>query len=41
MNKFLTFPGKQPVYLGDIDFMQSAVGSAFENLMKAIYSLLY
>ena len=35
MNKFLTFPGKQPVYLGDINFMQSAVGSAFANLMKA------
>ena len=35
MDKFLTFPGKQPVYLGDIDFMQSAVGSAFVNLMKA------
>jgi len=35
MNKFLTFPGKQPVYLGDINFMQSAVGSAFVNLMKA------
>lgn len=35
MNKFLTFPGKQPVYLGDINFMQSAVGSALANLMKA------
>lgn len=35
MNKFLTFPGLQPVYLGDISFMQSAVGSALANLMKA------
>lgn len=36
MNKFLTFPGKQPVYLGDIDFMQTAVGQAFSNLLKNI-----
>lgn len=35
MNSFLTFPGLQPVYLGDISFMQSAVGSALANLMKA------
>ncbi len=26
MDKFLTFPGQQPIYLGDIDFMQTAVG---------------
>ena len=36
MNKYLTFPGKQPVYLGDIDFMQTAVGQAFANLLKNI-----
>lgn len=36
MNKFLTFAGKQPVYLGDIDFMQTAVGEAFANLLKNI-----
>lgn len=36
MNKFLTFPGKQPVYLGDIDFMQTACGQAFANLLKNI-----
>lgn len=36
MNKFLTFPGKQPVYLGDIDFMQTAVKQAFQNLLKNI-----
>ena len=35
MDKFLTYPGKQPVYLGDINFMQNAVREAFENLMKA------
>jgi hypothetical protein len=36
MNKFLTFAGKQPVYLGDINFMQTAVGAAFANLLKHI-----
>lgn len=35
MDKFLTYPGKQPVYLGDIDFMQTAARSALQNLMKA------
>lgn len=35
MDKFLTYPGKQPVYLGDINFMQSSVREAFENMMKA------
>lgn len=35
MDKFLTYPGKQPVYLGDINFMQSAARDAFQNLMKA------
>ena len=35
MDKFLTYPGKQPVYLGDINFMQAAARGAFENLMKA------
>lgn len=34
MNKYLTFAGRQPVYLGDITFMQSAVGEAFANLLK-------
>lgn len=36
MNKFLTFPGKQPVYLGDIEFMQGAVASAFAQLLRNI-----
>ena len=35
MDKFLTYPGKQPVYLGDINFMQSSVREAFEYLMKS------
>ena len=33
MDKFLTFPGQQPIYLGDIDFMQTAVGAALKNLL--------
>lgn len=33
MDKFLTFQGQQPIYLGDIDFMQTAVGKAFKNLL--------
>lgn len=36
MNKFLTFAGTQPVYLGDIDFMQSAAANAFKQLAKAL-----
>ena len=36
MNKYLTFAGQQPVYLGDIDFMQTAVGQAFANLLQHI-----
>ena len=39
MNKFLTYAGKQPVYLGDIDFMQSAFSGAFLNLLKAYTGL--
>lgn len=33
MNKFLTFPGIQPVYLGDIDFLQESVRQAFRQLL--------
>ena len=33
MDKFLTFPVQQPIYLGDIDFMQPAVGKALKNLL--------
>lgn len=36
MNKYLTFPGQQPVYLGDIDFMQTAVRNTLFYLMKNI-----
>ena len=33
MNKFLTFQGQQPLYLGDIDFASAAVRDAFKKLM--------
>lgn len=36
MNKFLTFPGTQPVYLGDIDFMQDAARAAFSLLFRGL-----
>lgn len=36
MNKYLTFPGQQPVYLGDIDFLQESVRSAFLMLLKGL-----
>lgn len=36
MNKFLTFPGIQPVYLGDIDFMQTSVREAFAQLLRGL-----
>lgn len=36
MDKFLTFQGLQPIWLGDFNFMQKAAGDAFANLTKAI-----
>lgn len=36
MNKFLTYAGTQPVYLGDIDFMQNAARAAFTQLARAL-----
>lgn len=33
MNKFLTYAGQQPIWLGDIDYMQSAVADALKNLL--------
>lgn len=36
MNKYLTFPGLQPVYLGDIDFLQESVRSAFMMLLRGL-----
>ena len=36
MNKYLTFPGLQPVYLGDIDFLQESVRSAFTMLLRGL-----
>ncbi len=39
MNKYLTFPGRQPVFLGDIDFMQTAVSDTFAQLLKGYTGL--
>lgn len=39
MNKLLTYQGAQPVYLGDIDFMQNAASAGFLMLAKAISGL--
>ncbi len=39
MNKYLTFPGRQPVFLGDIDFMQDAVRDTFAQLLKGYTGL--
>ena len=36
MNKYLTFSGLQPVYLGDIDFLQESVRSAFLMLLRGL-----
>lgn len=36
MNKFLTFQGKQPLYLGDIDFASDAIRSAFSQLLAGL-----
>ena len=36
MNKFLTFQGKQPLYLGDIDFASDAVRTAFAQLLAGL-----
>ena len=36
MNKLLTFPGLQPIYLGDFDFLQESVRSAFLMLLKGL-----
>ena len=36
MNKFLTYQGQQPLYLGDIDFASEAVRDAFAQLLKGL-----
>lgn len=36
MDKFLTFPGTQPVYLGDVDFMQASAANTFKQLARAL-----
>ena len=36
MNKLLTFPGLQLIYLGDIDFMQESVRESFALLLRGL-----
>lgn len=36
MNKLLTFPGLQPIYLGDIDFLQESVRDSFVQLLRGL-----
>lgn len=36
MNKFLTYTGVQPVYLGDIEYMQNAAADIFRELGGAL-----
>lgn len=36
MNKYLTFAGTQPVYLGDIDFIQNASSQVQNLLLRAL-----
>ena len=36
MNKFLTYTGVQPVYLGDIEYMQNAAADIFRQLGGAL-----
>lgn len=36
MNKYLTFSGQQPVYLGDVDFLQESVREAFLQLLRGL-----
>ena len=39
MNKLLTYAGTQPVYLGDINFMQNAAADMFKSLAKALMNM--
>ena len=36
MDKYLTFPGLQPVYLGDIDFLQESTQKAWSLFLKGL-----
>ena len=36
MNRLMTFPGLQPIYLGDIDFLQDSVKEAFTMLLRGL-----
>lgn len=39
MNKLLTYAGTQPIYLGDINFMQDAASDMFKSLAKALMNM--
>lgn len=36
MNKFLTYQGQQPLYLGDIDFASQAIRDAFKLVLRGL-----
>lgn len=36
MDRYLSYPGIQPVYLGDIDFLQSSVRDCFSMLLEGL-----
>lgn len=36
MNKFLTFQGQQPLYLGDVDFASQAIRDAFKLVLRGL-----
>lgn len=36
MNRLLTFSGLQPIYLGDIDFLQDSVKESFVHLLRGL-----
>ena len=36
MNKFLTFQGQQPLYLGDVDFASQAIRDAFKMVLQGL-----
>lgn len=39
MNKFLTFEGQQPIWLGDIDFMNNSVRESLSQLLQGLTGL--
>ena len=36
MDKFLTFEGQQPIYLGDIDFLQNASLKTLQTFFQGL-----